>query len=83
MKRKVRNKKWGCLVQMLFLCICIGSAAMLFYDMVLLPRQNRELAEELKEEFPEDISPGGSSSGERSEERRVGKECRSRWSPYH
>ena len=22
-------------------------------------------------------------SGERSEERRVGKECRSRWSPYH
>src|SRR3712207_9162645 len=25
----------------------------------------------------------GSSSGIRSEERRVGKECRSRWSPYH
>ncbi len=23
------------------------------------------------------------SSPERSEERRVGKECRSRWSPYH
>ena len=23
------------------------------------------------------------NSGERSEERRVGKECRSRWSPYH
>ena len=23
------------------------------------------------------------SWGERSEERRVGKECRSRWSPYH
>ena len=23
------------------------------------------------------------SIGERSEERRVGKECRSRWSPYH
>ncbi len=26
---------------------------------------------------------GGVISGERSEERRVGKECRSRWSPYH
>ena len=26
--------------------------------------------------------PGG-KGGERSEERRVGKECRSRWSPYH
>ena len=23
------------------------------------------------------------SEGDRSEERRVGKECRSRWSPYH
>ena len=23
------------------------------------------------------------SNAERSEERRVGKECRSRWSPYH
>ena len=25
----------------------------------------------------------GSGLAERSEERRVGKECRSRWSPYH
>ena len=25
----------------------------------------------------------GYGAGERSEERRVGKECRSRWSPYH
>ena len=25
----------------------------------------------------------GSKSRNRSEERRVGKECRSRWSPYH
>src|SRR2546427_12734371 len=27
--------------------------------------------------------PVTSTKGERSEERRVGKECRSRWSPYH
>ena len=26
---------------------------------------------------------GTSTRGHRSEERRVGKECRSRWSPYH
>ena len=26
---------------------------------------------------------GGGYSSVRSEERRVGKECRSRWSPYH
>ena len=28
-------------------------------------------------------SQGTGNSGDRSEERRVGKECRSRWSPYH
>ena len=28
-------------------------------------------------------SPKATDSGKRSEERRVGKECRSRWSPYH
>ena len=27
--------------------------------------------------------PAGASAAIRSEERRVGKECRSRWSPYH
>lgn len=27
--------------------------------------------------------PGARADGHRSEERRVGKECRSRWSPYH
>ena len=26
---------------------------------------------------------GGIDNADRSEERRVGKECRSRWSPYH
>src|SRR2546430_6895706 len=29
------------------------------------------------------IFMGGMAIGSRSEERRVGKECRSRWSPYH
>src|SRR5690242_21195447 len=28
-------------------------------------------------------APSGPIYGDRSEERRVGKECRSRWSPYH
>src|SRR5258706_10158783 len=30
-----------------------------------------------------DLSRRGEVSWDRSEERRVGKECRSRWSPYH
>src|SRR3712207_9052614 len=31
----------------------------------------------------EEIVYGTRTTGARSEERRVGKECRSRWSPYH
>ena len=38
----------------------------------------------MQEEYGElVIDLEGSSSDDRSEERRVGKECRSRWSPYH
>ena len=29
------------------------------------------------------INETGAKTANRSEERRVGKECRSRWSPYH
>ena len=29
------------------------------------------------------VNPVGTATNMRSEERRVGKECRSRWSPYH
>ena len=29
------------------------------------------------------IAEEGNPNDDRSEERRVGKECRSRWSPYH
>ena len=32
---------------------------------------------------PEVIQAANTYNEERSEERRVGKECRSRWSPYH
>ena len=34
----------------------------------------------LAKKYHPDANPGDK---ERSEERRVGKECRSRWSPYH
>jgi len=33
--------------------------------------------------LPEDVALVAVSKTHRSEERRVGKECRSRWSPYH
>ena len=37
----------------------------------------------LAEESAPAAGPGTARSVLRSEERRVGKECRSRWSPYH
>ena len=62
-----------------------------------LPRLNQEETENINrpitsteietviKNLPTNKSPGSDGlSGEfRSEERRVGKECRSRWSPYH
>ena len=33
--------------------------------------------------YPEVLTDRPTHYAERSEERRVGKECRSRWSPYH
>src|SRR2546430_14927561 len=53
-----------------------------------LTRQVRRAAEEAFRDsdlllFVVDAKEGLSPIDERSEERRVGKECRSRWSPYH
>ena len=46
--------------------------------LVMSVRQIDQLLEDLDEQFEFVIA-----IPERSEERRVGKECRSRWSPYH
>src|SRR5438034_4749884 len=40
-------------------------------------------AQEVIERDLEQRGGGGEGGDVRSEERRVGKECRSRWSPYH
>src|SRR2546426_4367532 len=45
---------------------------------LLVERHDGDAAQPLVRLFNESPSPLG-----RSEERRVGKECRSRWSPYH
>ena len=57
-------------------------------DMLALARKNQEQAavtnvEFLKGEIENIPLPDNSVDVIRSEERRVGKECRSRWSPYH
>ena len=37
----------------------------------------------INEQFPDQDIEFITGNNDRSEERRVGKECRSRWSPYH
>src|SRR2546430_13528114 len=44
---------------------------------------NRSVAHGTSAIFISLISHSATSAAARSEERRVGKECRSRWSPYH
>src|SRR2546426_5219216 len=46
------------------------------------------LHQQLRQQFPDrarelEPEPRAGAREQRSEERRVGKECRSRWSPYH
>ena len=49
-----------------------------------LPRgQNSFIAPHHAYQYQLDLFFVGRGDFERSEERRVGKECRSRWSPYH
>src|SRR2546430_17589607 len=60
-------------------------------DLTLAPELSREggRIEESKRELRErglrisDLGASAQLHEQRSEERRVGKECRSRWSPYH
>src|SRR2546422_10614687 len=50
-------------------------------DASLAELTERQLQDLLRQSQPARTSPEGGYG--RSEERRVGKECRSRWSPYH
>lgn len=47
------------MLQVMLCAICMMSAALLYYDFVIIPRQNRELVEDLKSHFPEVFPPGG------------------------
>ena len=70
MKRKKKSKLW--ILQVILCVVCILSAALLYYDYVVIPRQNRELVEDLKSRFPEEFPPGGGSP--RQKEEQAGRE---------
>ena len=56
------------MLQVMLCAICMMSAALFYYDFVIIPRQNRELVEDLKSHFPEEFPPGGGSPGEKEEQ---------------
>ena len=73
-----------------------GRMEELEHSLEALSKQQRDLYTDLEKRLAANGSqPGGAAAGgaatpgaagahaSRSEERRVGKECRSRWSPYH
>ena len=66
MKRKKKSRLW--ILQVMLCVICIMSAALLYYDFVIIPRQNRELVEDLKSHFPEEFPPGGGSPTQKEEQ---------------
>src|SRR3712207_7685936 len=55
----------------------------LFHRPTSVEELKNKLGEQLYEEFKDKIIVHDAHDPSRSEERRVGKECRSRWSPYH
>ena len=67
----------------------LGSDFMAFYTagrtLNQLPRAARLYDPDLQQRLRSEILPDANKATRlpRSEERRVGKECRSRWSPYH
>ena len=56
------------MLQVMLCVICIMSVALLCYDFVIIPRQNRELVEDLKSHFPEEFPPGGGSPTQKEEQ---------------
>ena len=74
------------------ICSCGNNANYLAIDLKPVFSKEKEMFEELLDlELPDNlfrernmvILNGKTLLRFRSEERRVGKECRSRWSPYH
>ena len=55
----------------------------IFKKFIARARKNYEDSQKSKKAIEKEVSVQESMTAERSEERRVGKECRSRWSPYH
>src|SRR2546422_5128019 len=70
-------------VQTCALPICFGALVRRLFADVPVTLSARVRRIDLNGVRPRVESDAGTCEASRSEERRVGKECRSRWSPYH
>ena len=66
-----------------FLIIVLPLLVILVIDIIYLIIYATKKESRLSEAEIEDLTAQAREEAKRSEERRVGKECRSRWSPYH
>ena len=69
-------------VQIIAVAMCVVINMLDGFDVLVMAFTAPEIAREWQLE-PQSLGILFSSGLLRSEERRVGKECRSRWSPYH
>src|SRR5438132_2324089 len=63
--------------------LCDWSSDVCSSDLTLQESSKLTLIRYVSGEFAKAVKPLPAGKEGRSEERRVGKECRSRWSPYH
>src|SRR2546422_6919884 len=66
--------------------VTMEAAAIAMQEVVVTgygTQQRRDITGAMATVKAEELTPIAAPSVDRSEERRVGKECRSRWSPYH
>ena len=69
--------------QSIIALILVGITTVNSFAFTNLNSNNNISSSNITSSLPASSSAQANSSKIRSEERRVGKECRSRWSPYH
>src|SRR5258707_15849210 len=77
----------GVVLVLLFFVVAIVVIGLVIFFIMRKRKKAQAAAVSPDLQISSELAPGEPSAGyyeeARSEERRVGKECRSRWSPYH
>ena len=77
------NDKRKIIAIFIIVAIVAALAAVATFFVIKSAKNEAKGSSQMTETATEDSSDKDDPQHTRSEERRVGKECRSRWSPYH